>query len=592
LNAYASNTDSLKHYLGAVVNTGKDNGYSGNSALDIKDPHYGWKLGSFFVNGYTRVTEDPNHNPVIIKTLGDKVALWFNLEQDISKLNGNDKLTVSEDKNGYDKYFETAKTNFGHGTLIIRHTDWQNKPNDPTVYTDYLTASTTGANRQVELFEEGDYEVALDYEIRKDNVPFPDSYTNYRIFFKFSVRNGNCMVYPFDVTTKGELTNSSITENGFYLDLAKSRYLDIDIKKEVMADGAEGLTTDTRFNRPAKDGDQYTEDGIYTLTVSNRYTGEKTTKRIYVGTNNVLKAYVTTGLPIKEINAQLSLGAQIKNDGTIVFPPSNAEIVMSDAITREPLAGAVFTVRKEGGAYIGNEHTTGVDGKAVIPSLEPGSYIVTEVKTPENYLLNEQSQTIEVRSNEVATAYFQGTELPSLNMCSIDSQTGKFIAGTQFTVTDDAGVVVAEAESLGTGAITIEHILPGVYTIAGTNADNGYILNDDAKYTVEVRADGAVYCNGAALADSMVTFQANRLPENDESENDLSASEPATDAFAESGDNNNSYTIIWVGVIAVVVILGALIIVIQKRRSARAIAIKVKDDAMSNTNADVGGEDK
>ncbi|MDR3209952.1 MAG: hypothetical protein LBT36_04935 [Oscillospiraceae bacterium] len=225
LNGYVSNSiaaaDSLKYYLGEAVNTGKDNGYSESNPLDIKDPHYNWKLGRFFVSGYTRVTEDADHNPVIIKTLGDKVTLWFNLEQDIDILNGNDKLTISEDKNGYDKYFQTAKTGFGCGTLIIRHTDWQNKPNDPTIYTDYLTALTAGADTQVELFEEGDYEVALDYEIRKNNVPFPDSYTNYRIFFKFSVRNGNCMVYPFDVATKGELTNSSITEKGFYLDLAK-----------------------------------------------------------------------------------------------------------------------------------------------------------------------------------------------------------------------------------------------------------------------------------------------------------------------------------------------------------------------------------
>ncbi len=77
------------------------------------------------------------------------------------------------------------------------------------------------------------------------------------------------MVYPFDVLTKGELTNSSLTENGFYLDLAKSRYLDIDVKKEVLVQGSDALTEDTRFNRPAKDGEQYTDEGIYTITVRN-----------------------------------------------------------------------------------------------------------------------------------------------------------------------------------------------------------------------------------------------------------------------------------------------------------------------------------
>ena len=67
------------------------------------------------------------------------------------------------------------------------------------------------------------------------------------------------MVYPFDTATMSELTNSSITENGFYLDLAKSRYLETNVKKEVLTQGADGLTEDTRFNRPAKNGEKYME---------------------------------------------------------------------------------------------------------------------------------------------------------------------------------------------------------------------------------------------------------------------------------------------------------------------------------------------
>lgn len=40
------------------------------------------------------------------------------------------------------------------------------------------------------------------------------------------------MVYPFDTVNKNELTNTSVTENGFYLDLAKSKYLDINVKRK------------------------------------------------------------------------------------------------------------------------------------------------------------------------------------------------------------------------------------------------------------------------------------------------------------------------------------------------------------------------
>ena len=313
------------------VNTGTGNGYSGSNPLTERDPHYGWILGSFFVTGHTRTVSDENGNPIFLKTLGDTVTLWFHLEQDINALDGDETLTIAADNDGYDQYFKTEKTDFGRGTLIIRHKDYQNKWSEPVLYTDYLAAHAAGADTQVALFEEGDYEVALDYEIKDSPVdilgvsilPF---YHDYRIFFRFSVRNGNCMVYPFDVVTGSELTDTSITENGFYLDLAKSRYLDIDIKKEVLTEGADGLVEDVRFNRPAKDGDQYTEEGIYTITVSNRYTGQETTKVIYVGTNNVLKAHVTTGLPISEINAQLASGAEVAEDGTIIPPPEESEL--------------------------------------------------------------------------------------------------------------------------------------------------------------------------------------------------------------------------------------------------------------------------
>ena len=144
------------------------------------------------------------------------------------------------------------------------------------------------------------------------------NYTNYRISFRFSVRNGNCMVYPFDVKTKEELTNTSITPNGFYLDLAKSRYLDINIKKEVLKEGAEGLSEDVRFNAPAKDGNKDTSEGIYTISVKNKYTDQQTEKKIYVGDDNLLKAYMTTGLSIREIQNQVKNGAEINDDGTIV----------------------------------------------------------------------------------------------------------------------------------------------------------------------------------------------------------------------------------------------------------------------------------
>lgn len=326
------------YYMGTAVNTGKDTGYSEENTITDKDPHFGWTLGRFYVSGYTRATTNASGEPVFLKTVGDTITLWFNLEQDIDMLNNNEMLTIYSDSNGYDEYFGIEESEFGRGTLIIRYTDYQNNTGNPVIYTNYLeSTATTGADVQVKLLEEGDYEIALNYEIREANLDLfgwdtLPSYHNYRIFFRFSVRNGNCMVYPFDVATGEELLNTAITENGFYLDLAKSRYLDIDIKKEVLNEGANGLTEDVRFNRPARDGEEYTEEGIYTITVSNRYTNQQTVKKIYVGSNAVLKAHVTTGLEIADIAYQLSMGATVAEDGTIIPPP---EPEISDPIAED-----------------------------------------------------------------------------------------------------------------------------------------------------------------------------------------------------------------------------------------------------------------
>lgn len=331
--------------LGQKVNTGKDNGYSGNNAIDKDDPHYGWNLGTFAVNGYTRETSS-NGTPVFLKNVGDKVTLWFTLTQDINNLNGKSALTISEDTNGYDQFFEIAQTNFKQGTLIIRYTDYEGNAHAPVIYTDFLAANAiTGADTRVQLFEEGDYEVSLDYEIKNNPrqvgpVSVIPTYTNYKIFFNFSIRNGNCMVYPFDIKTGAELSDRAITSNGFKLDMAKSRYLTIDVTRTVLNVGADGqLTEDVRFNRPAKDNDTYTDDGIYTFTVKNLYTGETTTKTIYVGTDKYILALSKNLLTVDTLNKKIEQGAEISDDGTIsdYVPPVEPESPVTEEQDPQPI---------------------------------------------------------------------------------------------------------------------------------------------------------------------------------------------------------------------------------------------------------------
>ena len=350
------------YYYDNVVNAGLDTGYSESNTIDVNDPHFGWKLGTFVVSDYSSVVKDGT--PVFLKTLGDTVTLSFRLDQSIDALNGSETLSIADDSDGYDKQMGVERTDFGRGTLIVRYTNYQNATELPTVYEDYLTGVEVGANTEVELCEEGDYEVVLDYETvnnvrRVGPVSLLPEYANYRVYFKFAVRNGNCMVFPLDAETGSELQNEAVAPDGFTLNLANSRYLDVNLRRDVLSEGTNGFVEDTRFNGPAREGDRYTDEGIYTIKATNRYTHESTEKVIYVGTDQTVAGYVSEGIPVSQINERLgsseadeaepSKGDEVQAEETAGLEAPSAEAATSPEIGRIArivaiVAAAVATV--------------------------------------------------------------------------------------------------------------------------------------------------------------------------------------------------------------------------------------------------------
>ena len=110
--------------------------------------------------------------------------------------------------------------------------------------------------------------------------------------------------------------------------------MDINIKKEVLNEGANGLVEDARFNRPAKDGEEYTEEGIYTIISKNRYTNQETKKRIYVGTNDILKAVAATDKPYNVVKDYIEKGATVESNGAILL--KNQETIPVDEENIQP----------------------------------------------------------------------------------------------------------------------------------------------------------------------------------------------------------------------------------------------------------------
>ncbi|SDA20206.1 hypothetical protein SAMN02910447_01711 [Ruminococcus sp. YE71] len=342
---------------GKYTSKTKKNNYSGSEKVDAKDPHYGWDLGEFCLSGYTDIGDSDD---VFLKSVGDKIKLTFYLNYDIEKLNKNKDLKIENDEKGSDEGFQITSHNMGRGELIIKHTDSENK-STIMQYSDYLAAlASPSADTTIQLFEEGDYEVHLDYAITEDGIV--DSTTYYRTAFSFRIRNSNCMVYLFDTVSGNELQNKDITENGFRIDTAMSSYPKITIKKEVLNDSATGMTADTRFNRSATDGEEFSDEGIYTVTAVNRFNDQlKTEKMIYVGSNSIMTAYIKHynentkeyEYSIEELNRLVNEEhAEIQSNGDIVIPAVHEESIEdssseSRSVSEKAVSAAEPAVKSE-----------------------------------------------------------------------------------------------------------------------------------------------------------------------------------------------------------------------------------------------------
>jgi uncharacterized surface anchored protein len=170
-------------------------------------------------------------------------------------------------------------------------------------------------------------------------------------------------------------------------------------------------------------------------------------------------------------------------------PLSGIEILKTDAKTGVPLQGAVFTVDRVNGERIG-KYTTDISGKILVPDLSENVYIISEVQAPAEYILDAIPQTVEVKSGKLTIAEFSNKPFPYLYIKKVDASTGALLAGAQFTIATQGGVIVASVTSIASGAVAIK-VAPGVFTITEVKPPSNYKLNDPVQ-TVEVLANGSL----------------------------------------------------------------------------------------------------
>ena len=159
------------------------------------------------------------------------------------------------------------------------------------------------------------------------------------------------------------------------------------------------------------------------------------------------------------------------------------------------LQDAEFKIAYADGTLIGDSNgifRTDENGEIRISGLKSGkSVIVTETKAPDGFIMDSQSQTVQIKEGRTVSLTFKNTPKGQLIIQKRDSATDKPLPGAEFRVTTAAGCEVGLDGVIGdstltqngifttdgNGEIHIANLIPGAYVITEIKAPDGYVMD-------------------------------------------------------------------------------------------------------------------
>ncbi|MEY8232580.1 SpaA isopeptide-forming pilin-related protein [Oscillospiraceae bacterium 50-16] len=171
------------------------------------------------------------------------------------------------------------------------------------------------------------------------------------------------------------------------------------------------------------------------------------------------------------------------------------------------LQDAEFKIMYADGTLIGDSngiYRTDENGEIRIPGLKPGkSVVVTETRAPAGFIIDTQSQAVQIKEGRTVTLTFKNQPKGSLIIQKRDSLTGQPLPGAEFRVATAAGCEVGLNGVIGTstltqnglfttdsnGEIRITNLAPGAYVLTETKAPAGYVM-DSPSTNVVIGANG------------------------------------------------------------------------------------------------------
>ena len=169
-------------------------------------------------------------------------------------------------------------------------------------------------------------------------------------------------------------------------------------------------------------------------------------------------------------------------------------IAKTDSLTKEPLAGAEFTITRTDGTGMSIVLTTDANGYAETDWLDYGRYRVEESKVPVHYEVGGFSTEIGCTENG-KTYLIEAENEPTKGFIQIvktDALDGRPIEGVQFDIVDAGGNVVGTMTTDANGAATSPALFKGQYTVREHENPTGYVA-ELAQQDAAVNPDETTY---------------------------------------------------------------------------------------------------
>jgi len=179
---------------------------------------------------------------------------------------------------------------------------------------------------------------------------------------------------------------------------------------------------------------------------------------------------------VNESDTQILTFTNTKKEGLVIRK--------IDEDSRQPLPHAIFSITKSNGEVINGRAETDINGLINLTNLDPGTYIISEMKAPDGYVLQDAPQTVDVKTGAPTEVTFTNRKAYGIQIRKIVKGTHEPLGDCKFEVEKANGEVVGSYVTDSSGIANVSGLEDGVYVVQEVSAPEGYKINKEPQNVI------------------------------------------------------------------------------------------------------------